>query len=217
MIDRNLRSLNGELLRRQKLFAATGLENIHKYQEAYRSGRVSEPLPYLLLIVDEFADDSDGFVDEWNDLLVVSVGGAMLCLPHQDFEEFLADFVVPGVAFLAEPLKIFFVEVVVAHCRWSPIRMTHYNGIGFFFKRPSTAPPRCRQFLPIYSIANVSTNTSPTLSPGLWSETKKPLQKLPTNSSTLLTGLRLNTYFRNTVRLKTVLSDQLQIVFRRDT
>jgi S-DNA-T family DNA segregation ATPase FtsK/SpoIIIE len=78
MIDRNLRSLKGELVRRQKLFAKTGIENIHKYQEAVRSGRVSEPLPYLLFIVDEFAEMKTKFPDKMEDIIQIARIGRSL-------------------------------------------------------------------------------------------------------------------------------------------
>ncbi|MCL2298911.1 MAG: FtsK/SpoIIIE domain-containing protein, partial [Firmicutes bacterium] len=55
-IERNLASLEGELLRRQRVFAETKMENIHQYQEACRAGRVSEPVPYLIIVIDEFAE-----------------------------------------------------------------------------------------------------------------------------------------------------------------
>ena len=55
-IERNLAALQGELKRRELLFAQTGMENIHKYQMARRSGRDMEALPYLIVVIDEFAE-----------------------------------------------------------------------------------------------------------------------------------------------------------------
>ncbi|NCB70392.1 MAG: type VII secretion protein EssC [Clostridia bacterium] len=61
-IKRSLASINSELRRRQMLFAAaasaTGESNIdiYKYQQLYRAHTVSEPLPHLFIISDEFAE-----------------------------------------------------------------------------------------------------------------------------------------------------------------
>lgn len=60
-IQRNLLSLESELSRRKLLFAAASSDtmkigDIYDYQEAYRQGRVSEPLSHLIIVVDEFAE-----------------------------------------------------------------------------------------------------------------------------------------------------------------
>ncbi len=61
-VNRALVSLQSELKRRQAIFneasARTGTSNIdiYKYQSLYREGAVSEPLPHLLVISDEFAE-----------------------------------------------------------------------------------------------------------------------------------------------------------------
>lgn len=55
-IDRSLASIRAELLKRQRLFAEQGVNNIDKYIEAYRQRKTPTPLPHLLLIVDEFAE-----------------------------------------------------------------------------------------------------------------------------------------------------------------
>lgn len=55
-IDRSLKFIKAELQRRQRWFSAADVNHIDKYIEAYKSGRVSEPLPHLILIVDEFAE-----------------------------------------------------------------------------------------------------------------------------------------------------------------
>ncbi|MCL2461980.1 MAG: type VII secretion protein EssC, partial [Defluviitaleaceae bacterium] len=77
-IERNLRSLQGELLRRQRVFMETKQENIHKYQEACRSGRVSEPMPYLIIVIDEFAELKTQFPDQMNGFISIArVGGSL--------------------------------------------------------------------------------------------------------------------------------------------
>lgn len=61
-VTRSLVSLQSELKRRQTIFNeaadSTGMSNIdiYKYQSLYRDGVVSEPLPHLLVISDEFAE-----------------------------------------------------------------------------------------------------------------------------------------------------------------
>lgn len=61
-VKRSLASINSELRKRQQAFAAasslTGESNIdiYKYQQLYKSGAVSEPIPHLFIISDEFAE-----------------------------------------------------------------------------------------------------------------------------------------------------------------
>lgn len=61
-VNRSLISLQSELKRRQAIFnqagESTGTSNIdiYKYQSLYREGAVTEPLPHLLVISDEFAE-----------------------------------------------------------------------------------------------------------------------------------------------------------------
>jgi S-DNA-T family DNA segregation ATPase FtsK/SpoIIIE len=53
---RALTSFNVELDRRQKLFKLAGVIHIDDYHKLYYAGQVREPLPYLVVIVDEFAE-----------------------------------------------------------------------------------------------------------------------------------------------------------------
>ena len=61
-IARSLMSIESELRRRQRIFNETksavneGTMDIYAYQKLYRSGIVSEPLPHLFIISDEFAE-----------------------------------------------------------------------------------------------------------------------------------------------------------------
>lgn len=55
-IDRSLKSIRAELLKRQTLFAEAGVNNIEKYIRAYKNGAVKIALPHLIIIVDEFAE-----------------------------------------------------------------------------------------------------------------------------------------------------------------
>lgn len=55
-IDRSLKSIKAELLKRQALFAEADVNHIDKYIKAYKSGKVKSALPHLVIIVDEFAE-----------------------------------------------------------------------------------------------------------------------------------------------------------------
>lgn len=61
-IKRSLMSMKSELHRREKIFRNTSKKcnisniDIYKYQKLYREGKVSEPLPHLFIISDEFAE-----------------------------------------------------------------------------------------------------------------------------------------------------------------
>lgn len=55
-IDRSLKSIKAELQKRQRLFAEAEVNHIDKYIKKYKAGKVSTPIPHLVLIVDEFAE-----------------------------------------------------------------------------------------------------------------------------------------------------------------
>ncbi len=72
-IQRSLMSINSELKRRQAVFKKAksetneGTMDIYDYQKLYRAGRVSEPMPHLFIISDEFAElkkQQPEFMDE---------------------------------------------------------------------------------------------------------------------------------------------------------
>jgi len=54
--ERALASINSEIKRRQMLFEQAGVDTIVKYQKKFRNGQIKDPLPHLLIIVDEFAE-----------------------------------------------------------------------------------------------------------------------------------------------------------------
>lgn len=62
-IGRNLIALRAELQRRKRLFDNAGTNNISGYLKLYRSGKVSEPLSYLFVIIDEYAEFKSNFPD----------------------------------------------------------------------------------------------------------------------------------------------------------
>lgn len=55
-INRSLMSIKAELQKRQRLFAENGVNNINNYIKLYKSGKITTPIPHLILIVDEFAE-----------------------------------------------------------------------------------------------------------------------------------------------------------------
>ncbi|MBR2707599.1 MAG: type VII secretion protein EssC [Mogibacterium sp.] len=55
-IDRSLKSIKAELLKRQTMFAEAGVNHIDKYIKEYKEGNVDVALPHLIIIVDEFAE-----------------------------------------------------------------------------------------------------------------------------------------------------------------
>lgn len=55
-INRSLLSIKAELVRRQEIFAESGVNHINDYIKLYKEGKVNKPLPHLIMIVDEFAE-----------------------------------------------------------------------------------------------------------------------------------------------------------------
>lgn len=54
--NRALASINSEIKRRQTVFNEYKLKHIDGYIELFRAGKVSQPMPHLLIIADEFAE-----------------------------------------------------------------------------------------------------------------------------------------------------------------
>ena len=55
-INRSLLSIKAELIKRQELFSASGVNHINDYIKLYKAGKVTEAMPHLIMIVDEFAE-----------------------------------------------------------------------------------------------------------------------------------------------------------------
>lgn len=55
-IDRSLKSIKAELVKRQTLFAQADVNHIDKYIKLYKEKKVDVALPHLVIIVDEFAE-----------------------------------------------------------------------------------------------------------------------------------------------------------------
>lgn len=62
-ITRNLIALENELTRRKALLDEAGVSNISAYLKLYREGKVTTPLSYLFLVIDEFAEFKVQFPD----------------------------------------------------------------------------------------------------------------------------------------------------------
>lgn len=55
-INRSLASIKAELRKRQQLFAQYNVNHINDYIRLFKEGEAEQPLPHLILIVDEFAE-----------------------------------------------------------------------------------------------------------------------------------------------------------------
>lgn len=79
-IYRALVSIKSENRRRQRMFAQTGHADvdIYKYTKMYKNKEVSEPLPHLLIIVDEFAELKKEYPEFIAELISVSRIGRSL-------------------------------------------------------------------------------------------------------------------------------------------
>ena len=62
-IGRNLIALENELTRRKALLDKYQVSNISAYRKLLREGRAEEPLPYLFVVIDEFAEFKQRFPD----------------------------------------------------------------------------------------------------------------------------------------------------------
>lgn len=66
-VNRSLLSIKAELDKRKRLFAEANVNKIDQYIALYQKGEVREPLPHLIIIVDEFAElkvDQPEFMQE---------------------------------------------------------------------------------------------------------------------------------------------------------
>jgi type VII secretion protein essC len=83
-MNRTLVSINSEIKRRQKIFndARDSLSestiDIYKYQKFYREGKVTEPIPHLFIICDEFAELKSQQPDFMDNLISVARIGRSL-------------------------------------------------------------------------------------------------------------------------------------------
>lgn len=67
LVHRAMLSVKSENTRRQKLFRRYRINSINEYSRMYREGQIEEPLPHLLILIDEFAElkkNEPGFMKE---------------------------------------------------------------------------------------------------------------------------------------------------------
>lgn len=77
-IYRAMISIKSENLRRQKLFGEFGVNNINNYTRLYKSGEATQPIPHLIIIIDEFAELKKEEPDFMQELISVAQVGRSL-------------------------------------------------------------------------------------------------------------------------------------------
>ena len=77
-INRSLLSIKAELLKRQRCFVEAEVNHIDKYIMKYKNGEVAEPLPHLIIIVDEFAELKAEYPEFMKELISASRIGRSL-------------------------------------------------------------------------------------------------------------------------------------------
>ncbi|WP_408070252.1 type VII secretion protein EssC [Butyrivibrio sp. JL13D10] len=77
-INRALVSIKAENRRRQRLFGEVGVNNINKYTKMYKNGEIDEPIPHLLIVIDEFAELKREEPDFMRELISVAQVGRSL-------------------------------------------------------------------------------------------------------------------------------------------
>ncbi len=68
-INRSLLSIKSELVKRQEMFSEAGVNHINDYIKMYKTGKVSKPMPHLIMIVDEFAELKSEYPDFMKELI----------------------------------------------------------------------------------------------------------------------------------------------------
>ncbi len=68
-INRSLLSIKSELIKRQELFSESGVNHINEYIKLYKAGKVQNPLPHLIMVVDEFAELKAEYPDFMKELI----------------------------------------------------------------------------------------------------------------------------------------------------
>lgn len=68
-INRSLLSIKAELVKRQEMFSKAGVNHINDYIKLFKDGKVSVPMPHLIIIVDEFAELKAEYPDFMKELI----------------------------------------------------------------------------------------------------------------------------------------------------
>lgn len=77
-VKRAMVSIKSENKRRQRLFSDYGVNNINAYTSLYKSGDAKEPIPHMLIIIDEFAELKREEPDFMRELVSVAQVGRSL-------------------------------------------------------------------------------------------------------------------------------------------
>nr|WP_027871344.1 FtsK/SpoIIIE domain-containing protein [[Eubacterium] cellulosolvens] len=77
-VGRALQSIKSENTRRQRILAEYGVNHADRYMELYRRGEAKEPLPHLVIIIDEFAELKREQPDFMQELVSVAQVGRSL-------------------------------------------------------------------------------------------------------------------------------------------
>ncbi len=77
-IQRALASVRSENRRRQRMLAQAGANDVYEYGRLYQNGDVDEPMPHLMIVVDEFAELKSQFPDFVDELVSVATIGRAL-------------------------------------------------------------------------------------------------------------------------------------------
>lgn len=68
-INRSLLSIKAELVKRQEMFSEAGVNHINDYIKLFKAGKVTKPMPHLIMIVDEFAELKSEYPDFMKELI----------------------------------------------------------------------------------------------------------------------------------------------------
>jgi len=68
-INRSLLSIKAELVKRQEMFSESDVNHINDYIKLYKAGKVTKPMPHLIMIVDEFAELKQEYPDFMKELI----------------------------------------------------------------------------------------------------------------------------------------------------
>ena len=68
-IQRSLLSIKAELVKRQEIFSKNNVNHINDYIKLYKTNKVKDPLPHLIMIVDEFAELKMEYPDFMKELI----------------------------------------------------------------------------------------------------------------------------------------------------
>lgn len=78
LVNRALITLKGEVRRRQDMFNKYGVNNINSFIKAHKCGEIKEVMPYLFIIIDEFAQLKELEPDFIKELISISQLGRSL-------------------------------------------------------------------------------------------------------------------------------------------